>query len=122
VVAASPEYRKRARVPRNSNGSPTPADGVATIESVPIYEFLCERCEGRFEELADPGVETVACRICGAPRTRKVYSAPSAPFKIVKAAGETRKRERRNEVLRRRTKERVRRARRGLGRASGEGP
>jgi predicted nucleic acid-binding Zn ribbon protein len=29
---------------------------------VPIYEFECERCAARFEELVDAGTESVPCR------------------------------------------------------------
>jgi putative FmdB family regulatory protein len=70
---------------------------------VPIYEFRCERCGGRFEELVEVGTETVACTSCGADRTTRVYSAQGAPFKMVKTGTELRKQERSNSQLRERT-------------------
>jgi putative FmdB family regulatory protein len=75
---------------------------------VPIYEFACERCEGRFEQLVELGTETIACPSCGAERTRRVYSAQGAPFKLVKTPGEARRQERRNAQLRKRAKARSR--------------
>jgi putative FmdB family regulatory protein len=41
---------------------------------VPIYEFECERCGKRFEELAPSGAPSVACPSCGAGRTRRLLS------------------------------------------------
>ncbi len=89
---------------------------------MPIYEFLCERCGGRFEELVEPGTETAACRSCGAERTRRVYSAQRAPFKLVKTGGEVRKQERTNAGLRERAKQRFKARRRSAGRSGGGGP
>jgi putative FmdB family regulatory protein len=71
---------------------------------VPIYEFLCERCGTRFEELVQAGTEATACRGCGSKRTRRLYSAQGAPFKLVKTPGEARRQERSNAELRERTK------------------
>jgi putative FmdB family regulatory protein len=78
---------------------------------VPLYEFECERCGARFEELVDAGTADVACRSCGGEGTRRVYSAPGAPLKVVKTPGETRKQERRNAALRAGTKRRFKEAR-----------
>ncbi len=86
---------------------------------MPIYEFLCERCGARFEELVEAGTETIACRGCGAERTRRIYSAQGAPFKIVRTAGEMRKQERRNAQLQDRARERFKARRRGGEGASG---
>lgn len=88
----------------------TPAGAAATIGSVPIYEFVCERCEGRFERLVERGTEAIACPSCGAERTRRVYSAQGAPFKLVKTPGEARRQEGRNAKLRERAKARSKRA------------
>ncbi|HEY7151385.1 MAG TPA: zinc ribbon domain-containing protein [Solirubrobacterales bacterium] len=87
---------------------------------MPIYEFRCERCGGRFEELVEAGTETVPCRSCGEERTTRVYSAQGAPFKLVKAGSELRKQERRNSRLRERAKG-SRAARRGRSGSSGGG-
>jgi putative FmdB family regulatory protein len=86
---------------------------------VPIYEFRCGACGERFEALVDAGIETVECRLCGSPDTRRVYSAQAAPMSLVKSPGERRKQERANEKLRADTKARFaesrRRAREGRG-------
>ncbi len=46
---------------------------------MPIYEFECEQCEARFEELVAAGVEALACPECGSERTRRLISAVSPP-------------------------------------------
>jgi putative FmdB family regulatory protein len=45
---------------------------------MPIYEFECEECGSRFEELVS-GEATVACPSCGASRTRRLLSSVSPP-------------------------------------------
>jgi len=45
---------------------------------MPIYEFECEKCGGRFEELvAADGI--VACPSCGAAGARRLLSQVSPP-------------------------------------------
>ncbi|HEU4738927.1 MAG TPA: zinc ribbon domain-containing protein [Solirubrobacterales bacterium] len=45
---------------------------------MPIYEFECEECGERFEELV--GAEAVAaCPACRSERTRRLYSTVSPP-------------------------------------------
>jgi putative FmdB family regulatory protein len=46
---------------------------------VPIYEFECEGCGARFEELVTAGVGTAACAECGSTRTRRLMSSVSPP-------------------------------------------
>jgi putative FmdB family regulatory protein len=46
---------------------------------MPIYEFECEGCGARFEELVAAGVEGIACPSCGSERTRRLLSAVSPP-------------------------------------------
>lgn len=63
---------------------------------MPIYEFECEDCGTRFEELV--GAEaTVACPACGAERTRRLYSTVSSPSRQPRGAAvrsnESRRRE-----------------------------
>jgi putative FmdB family regulatory protein len=64
---------------------------------VPIYEFECEACGERFEELVAAGV-TVACRGCGSERTRRLYSSVAPPGRQPRGAkvraDESRRRER----------------------------
>jgi putative FmdB family regulatory protein len=49
------------------------------IVLVPIYEFECEECGARFEELVAAGVVEVACPECGSARTRRLISPVSPP-------------------------------------------
>jgi putative FmdB family regulatory protein len=64
---------------------------------VPIYEFECEECGTRFEELMATG-GTVPCPACGSERTRRLYSAVSPPGHQPRGAAvrsdESRRRER----------------------------
>jgi putative FmdB family regulatory protein len=45
---------------------------------MPIYEFECEECGARFEELTAAG-GSAACSTCGSERTRRLYSTVSPP-------------------------------------------
>lgn len=64
---------------------------------MPIYEFECEECGARFEELVAAGAGA-ACPACGAERTRRLYSSVSPPGRQPRGAGvrsdESRRRER----------------------------
>ena len=64
---------------------------------MPIYEFECEGCGSRFEELATAGA-AVACPACGSERTRRLYSEISPPGRQPRGAGvrsdESKRRER----------------------------
>ena len=73
---------------------------------MPIYEFVCEHCDERFDALVDVGTSSAECRACGSDKARRVYSAPAPSMHLVKPAGEARKQERKNAELHRRTKER----------------
>ena len=46
--------------------------------NVPIYEFECEECGARFEELVATGA-AVACPQCGSEGARRLYSQVSPP-------------------------------------------
>jgi len=46
---------------------------------MPIYEFECEECGARFEELVSAGAEALVCPSCGSERTRRLLSAVSPP-------------------------------------------
>lgn len=63
---------------------------------MPIYEFECEECGARFEELAAAG--SAACPQCGSERTRRLLSQVSPPGRQPRGAGvrsdESRRRER----------------------------
>jgi len=71
---------------------------------MPLYEFECERCGARFEELVAAGTTAAACQRCGSDRTRRRYSAQAASFQVVKSRGNARKQEARNAELKSRTK------------------
>jgi putative FmdB family regulatory protein len=65
---------------------------------VPIYEFECEDCGARFEELVAAGAAGVACAECGSTRTRRLLSNVSPPGRQPRGAavrsGESQRRER----------------------------
>lgn len=65
---------------------------------MPIYEFECEKCGERFEELVAAGAEGVACPSCGARETRRLLSPVSPPGRRPRGAkvrsGESMRRER----------------------------
>ena len=54
---------------------------------MPVYEFRCDRCGERFEELVAAGTEWAPCRKCGADGAVRVLSAQAAPFGLVKSIG-----------------------------------
>jgi putative FmdB family regulatory protein len=64
---------------------------------MPIYEFECEKCGARFEELAAVGAG-VACPACGVEPARRLYSSVSPPSRQPRGAAvrsdESRRRER----------------------------
>jgi putative FmdB family regulatory protein len=46
---------------------------------MPVYEFECEECGERFEELIAANAVAVDCPSCGATRTRRLMSTVSPP-------------------------------------------
>jgi putative FmdB family regulatory protein len=64
---------------------------------VPIYEFECEGCGARFEELVAAGT-AVTCPECGSEQTERRYSAVAPPGRQPRGArvrsGESQRRER----------------------------
>jgi putative FmdB family regulatory protein len=91
---------------------------------MPIYEFVCDRCGERFEELVPAGTETVECDACRAPGARRVLSAPGELPRLVKTPRQKRKQERQSAQLHARTKtafkERRRKAREARKGSKGE--
>jgi putative FmdB family regulatory protein len=65
---------------------------------VPIYEFECEGCGARFEELVATVDAAAACPECGSARARKLISNVSPPGRQPRGArvrsDESRRRER----------------------------
>lgn len=58
--------------------NPTNA-GHATLDPVPIYEYVCLGCENRFDELTTVDSEAPPCPDCGSARTRKRLSLFASP-------------------------------------------
>ena len=71
---------------------------------MPLYEFRCDRCGERFEELVAAGTDSAPCQNCGAEGAVRVLSAQAAPFGLVKSIGAARRQEGRNAELRQQTK------------------
>jgi len=53
---------------------------------VPVYEFECEECGGRFEELTASEILGVACPGCGSTQTRRLLSPVSPPSRQPRGA------------------------------------
>jgi putative FmdB family regulatory protein len=62
---------------------PAWSSGRTTINAVPIYEFVCESCGHRFEELVGSHVGReagdVACPECGSAKVERQLSTSYAP-------------------------------------------
>ncbi len=54
---------------------------------MPVYEFECEECGGRFEELTPSETQRLACPECGSTRTRRLLSRVSPPSRQPRGAG-----------------------------------
>jgi len=65
---------------------------------MPVYEFECERCQARFEELMASGADSPACPSCGSAQTQRLLSPVSPPGRVPRGAkvrdSESRRRER----------------------------
>lgn len=64
---------------------------------MPIYDFECESCGHRFEELVAAGAGPGACPACGAERCRRLYSRVSPPGRQPRGARAKEGQERRAE-------------------------
>lgn len=65
---------------------------------MPLYEFECEQCGSRFEELIGVEMAVPACSRCGSERVRRRLSPVAPPSRQPRGAGvradESRRRER----------------------------
>ena len=65
---------------------------------MPVYEFECEECGERFEELTASDTPEIPCPSCGARRTRRLLSPVSPASRQPRGArvrgDESRRRER----------------------------
>jgi len=65
---------------------------------VPVYEFECEECGSRFEELAPSETRSLRCPACGSERSRRLLSPVSPPGRqprgVAVRSGESQRRER----------------------------
>ena len=72
-------------------------EGELPFGAMPIYEFECEACGERFEELIAAGA-AAACPECGSERTRRLLSNVAPPGRQPRGAkvraDESRRRER----------------------------
>jgi putative FmdB family regulatory protein len=89
--------------------------------AMPMYEFECEECGARFEDLVPVGTESIPCPECSSERTRRAFSAPGAPMKLVQSRGEQRRQETKNAQLHQATKARFKEARRKAREARNRG-
>lgn len=68
------------------------------MAAVPIYEFECEECGARFDELVPSAGTAVACLKCGSERVRRLLSTVAPPGRQPRGAkvraDESRRRER----------------------------
>jgi putative FmdB family regulatory protein len=71
---------------------------------VPIYEFVCDACGERFEELVAVGTERARCRVCGKAEALRVLSAQAPTPHLVKTPRDARRQERQNANLQERSK------------------
>jgi putative FmdB family regulatory protein len=64
---------------------------------MPVYEFSCEKCGERFEELVGPHVgkreQDVRCPACEAKQVRREVSSSYAPIHRRMSAGQKRRSE-----------------------------
>ena len=81
---------------------------------MPIYEFVCDACGERFEELVAVGTESANCRSCGTGGARRILSAQAATPRLVKTRGDARRQERKNADLQARSKRSFGEAVRGM--------
>jgi putative FmdB family regulatory protein len=81
---------------------------------MPIYEFECEECGARFEDLVAADAAPAACAACGSLRTRRLLSSVSPPGRQPRGAAvrsdESRRSERESARQDRMTESRKRRA------------
>lgn len=82
----------------------TTATANTIADEMPIYEFECEACGERCEALVEIGTETIDCRHCGSPKTRRVLSAQAPSMRLVRSRGDARKQESKNASLHKATK------------------
>lgn len=54
---------------------------------MPIYEFECEKCQERFEDLISSDAEPPACPACGATGAKRLFSPVSPPGRLPRGAG-----------------------------------
>jgi putative FmdB family regulatory protein len=64
---------------------------------MPIFEFECEKCGCRFEELLSGEAPAPPCPDCGAPGARRLLSNVSPPGRQPRGAGVRSDESRRNE-------------------------
>lgn len=64
-----------------------PAPSIYDCGQMPLYEFECEECGCRFEELAPGDTRSLACPECGSERTLRLLSQVSPAGRQPRGAG-----------------------------------
>jgi putative FmdB family regulatory protein len=54
---------------------------------MPVYEFECEECASRFEDLTPSDTRSLVCPGCGSERTRRLLSRVSPVGRQPRGAG-----------------------------------
>jgi putative FmdB family regulatory protein len=94
-----------------------------TINPVPIYEFACESCGHRFEELVGSHVgldaSEVACPECGSEKVERLLSTSYAPLQHQMTPSQRRRLEDKRGTDRGGAKERFKRQRAAERRSGG---
>jgi putative FmdB family regulatory protein len=102
---------------------PGESEPRTTINPVPIYEFRCESCDHRFEELVGShvGLEAadVICPDCGSAKVERQLSTSHAPLQRQMTPNQRRRLEDKRGTNRDGAKERFKRQRAAEKRARG---
>jgi putative FmdB family regulatory protein len=71
---------------------------IYDCRAMPVYEFECEQCGERFEELTSSDTHSLVCPRCASTRTRRLLSPVSPAGRQPRGAGvrsdESRRRDR----------------------------
>ena len=93
---------------------------------MPTYEFRCEECGTRFEDLVPVGTQSIPCPQCSSERTVRAFSSPPGSLRLVKSRSAQRMQEAKNAELNRSSKakfkETMRKVRESRGPRGGSPP
>ena len=93
---------------------------------MPMYEFRCEECGARFEDLVPVDTQSISCPECSSERTVRAFSSAPGTLRLVKSRGANRRQEAKNIGLNKaakgRFKETMRKVRESRGGGGGSPP